>query len=64
MDAVEFFFALVIGAVVGALFGAGMMANYPPQTIRNEIVCEYLGGTPKDDVCVKNGVVISTERAK
>lgn len=54
-----------LSLAAGIILGAAINADRPSMQTKERVICQdYLGGILKDDVCIKDGKVISTKRQK
>lgn len=57
--------SIAVVMAFGGLIGAAISSEYPAGQTKDRIICQdYFGGSFKEDVCIKDGKVISTKGQK
>jgi len=52
---------LILALVIGAVVGWFVSEYRPSPKLKTEIVCKHEGGTVHDDICVKDGKVVTID---
>ena len=52
---------VLVALVIGAAAGWFVSEYHPTPQLKTDIVCHYEGGTVHDDICVKDGNVLTID---